>query len=102
MATDGSRGRGSHPPDDSSWAERLRRRTGGSGLSCGLLVAAVLIGALSSAGAAVAAALNGASAARRPQAVTAAPRLPHGARAVGTLSATTPVTGAVALKLSDE
>ncbi|HET9719867.1 MAG TPA: IPT/TIG domain-containing protein [Solirubrobacteraceae bacterium] len=102
MATEGHRS-GGHQGNDPSWADRLREMTPGGGRSRVVLAVVALLAALSSTGVAVASAIGGPSpASRRAQVVTAAARLPRGARAIGSLSASAPVSGAVALKLPNE
>ncbi len=103
MARDGNRFRGQDHADDPSWGDRLRGVLRVRGASRAVLLAAVVLVVLSSTGVAVASALGGAaSASRRPRVVTAAPRLPRGARAIGAVSSASQVTGAVALKLPDQ
>lgn len=101
MAGNGARARDGNYGSAGSWSRRVRRGAGRAGLARLLLWCALLTIGLSSTGVGVASALSPAVVSPRFQAVTAAPHLPRGARAVGALSSTSQVTGLIALKLRD-
>ncbi len=102
MAADGDRTRDDRTGEPGSWLSRIRRGAGAAGVPRILLCSALLSVGLSGTGVAVAAAVGGTAVSHRPEAVTAAPRLPHGARAVGVLSGTSRVSGVVALRLRNQ
>lgn len=102
MAADGDRTRDDRTGEPGSWLSRIRPGAGAAGVPRILLCSALLSVGLSGTGVAVAAAVGGTAVSHRPEAVTAAPRLPHGARAVGVLSGTSRVSGVVALKLRNQ